>query len=81
MHRSTGEGAAIASDATRTAAAAAAPSTRCDSATGVSADLLELGRVPGLLVCSGPKSIVDPVATADLLEELGVAVVGYGVDR
>jgi pseudouridine-5'-phosphate glycosidase len=47
----------------------------------VSADLLELARTPGLLVCSGPKSIVDPTATAERLEELGVAVVGYGVDR
>ena len=32
-------------------------------------------------MCSGPKSIVDPFATAEKLEELGVAVVGYGVDR
>lgn len=47
----------------------------------VSADLLELARTPGLLVCSGPKSIIDPVATAEKLEELGVAIVGYGVDR
>ena len=47
----------------------------------VSADLLELARTPGLLVCSGPKSIVDPVATAERLEELGVSLVGYGVDR
>lgn len=47
----------------------------------VSADLLELARTPTLLVCSGPKSIVDPVATAEKLEELGVALVGYGVDR
>ena len=47
----------------------------------VSADLLELARTPVLLVCSGPKSIVDPVATHERLEELGVAVVGYGVDR
>ncbi len=47
----------------------------------VSADLLELARTPGLLVCSGPKSIIDPVATAARLEELGVALVGYGVDR
>ena len=50
-------------------------------ARDVSADLLELARTPGLLVCSGPKSIVDPVATAERLEELGVALVGYGVDR
>ncbi len=47
----------------------------------VSADLLELARTPVLLVCSGPKSIVDPAATAEKLEELGVAVVGYGVDH
>jgi pseudouridine-5'-phosphate glycosidase len=43
----------------------------------VSADLIELARTPILLVCSGPKSIVDPVATADRLEELGVALIGY----
>jgi len=47
----------------------------------VSADLLELARTPGMLVCSGPKSIIDPAATAEKLEELGVALVGYGVDR
>lgn len=47
----------------------------------VSADLLELARTPVLLVCSGPKSIVDPAATAERLEELGVALVGYRVDR
>ena len=47
----------------------------------VSADLLELARTPGLLVCSGPKSIIDPEATAERLEELGVVPVGYGVDR
>jgi pseudouridine-5'-phosphate glycosidase len=47
----------------------------------VSADLWELARTPGMLVCSGPKSIIDPVATAEKLEELGVALVGFGVDR
>jgi pseudouridine-5'-phosphate glycosidase len=47
----------------------------------VSADLLELSRTPGMLVCSGPKSIVDPAATAERLEELGVSLIGYGVDR
>ena len=47
----------------------------------VSADLSELSRTPGLLVCSGPKSIVEPTATAERLDELGVSVVGYGVDR
>lgn len=47
----------------------------------ISADLLELARTSGLLVCSGPKSIIDPVSTAEKLEELGVSIVGYGVDR
>ena len=47
----------------------------------VSADLLELARTRLLLVCSGPKSIIDAAATAEKLEELGVALVGYGVDR
>ncbi len=47
----------------------------------VSADLLELAHTPGLLVCSGPKSIIDPTATSEKLEELGVALVGYRVDR
>jgi pseudouridine-5'-phosphate glycosidase len=47
----------------------------------VSADLLELARTPGLLVCSGPKSIIDPVRTAERLEELGVILIGLGVDR
>ena len=47
----------------------------------VSADLLELARTPMFLVCSGPKSIIDAAATVERLEELGVALVGYGVDR
>jgi pseudouridine-5'-phosphate glycosidase len=51
------------------------------AANDVSADLFELSRTPVLLVCSGPKSVVDPAATIEKLEELGVAVVGYGVDR
>lgn len=47
----------------------------------VSADLLEIARLPGMVVCAGPKSIVDPVATLERLEELGVLVAGYGCDR
>jgi pseudouridylate synthase len=47
----------------------------------VSADLVELSRTRVVLVCSGPKSIVDPIATAERLEEIGVAVVGYRCDR
>ena len=47
----------------------------------VSADLLELANSHGTLVCSGPKSIVDPTATLERLEELGVGVLGYRTDR
>jgi pseudouridylate synthase len=47
----------------------------------VSADLLEMARVPGFVVCSGPKSIVDPAATLERMEELGILVAAYGVDR
>jgi pseudouridine-5'-phosphate glycosidase len=50
-------------------------------ANDVSADLLELARTGGTLVCAGPKSIVDPVATMERLDELGVAVIGYRCDR
>lgn len=47
----------------------------------VSADLLELAHTPGTLICSGPKSIVDPAATLERLEELGIGVVGYRCDH
>jgi pseudouridylate synthase len=47
----------------------------------VSADLLELARTPVSLVCSGPKSILDPWATMERLDELGVACVGYRCQR
>ena len=47
----------------------------------VSPDLVELGRTPGTLVCSGPKSILDPAATLERLEELGVGVLGYRCER
>ena len=47
----------------------------------VSADLLEMARTPGTVVCSGPKSIVDPAATLERLEELGIGVVGYRCAR
>jgi pseudouridine-5'-phosphate glycosidase len=47
----------------------------------VSADLFELARTAGTLVCAGPKSILDPGATLERMEELGVAVVGYRTDR
>lgn len=43
----------------------------------VSADLLELSRTDVLVVCAGAKSILDVPKTLELLESLGVPVVGY----
>ena len=44
----------------------------------VSADLAELARSQALVVCSGVKSLLDVPATAELLETLGIPVLGYG---
>jgi pseudouridine-5'-phosphate glycosidase len=46
----------------------------------VSADLGELIRTEALIVSSGVKSILDVRATAELLETLGVPVLGYRTD-
>jgi pseudouridylate synthase len=46
----------------------------------VSADLLELGRTPVCVVCSGAKSILDIDATLEVLETHGVPVIGYRID-
>ena len=47
----------------------------------ISADLHELARTPVAVVCSGAKSILDVPATLEVLESLGVPVVGLGTDR
>ncbi|NKB88046.1 MAG: pseudouridine-5-phosphate glycosidase [Acidobacteria bacterium] len=54
-----------------------------DAATtfDVSADLQEIARTDVAVVCSGVKSILDIGATLEVLETLGVPVLGYGVDR
>ena len=46
----------------------------------VSADLGELARTPIAVVASGAKSLLDVEATAELLESLGVPVLGLGTD-
>ncbi len=46
----------------------------------VSADLLELGRTPVTVVCSGAKSILDLPLTCEVLETNGVPILGYGTD-
>ena len=47
----------------------------------VSADLGELTRTEALVVCSGVKSLLDVPATAELLETLGIAVLGFRTDE
>jgi pseudouridine-5'-phosphate glycosidase len=46
----------------------------------VSADLAQLARTPALVVSAGVKSLLDVPATMELLESLGVPVLGYRVD-
>ena len=47
----------------------------------VSADLGELARTEALVVASGAKSILDVPATAEVLETLGVPVLGWRTDE
>jgi pseudouridine-5'-phosphate glycosidase len=44
----------------------------------ISADLSELSRTPVAVVCAGAKSILDLPLTLEVLETLGVPVLGYG---
>jgi pseudouridylate synthase len=46
----------------------------------VSSDLIELGRTPIAVVCSGAKSILDLQLTLEVLETQGVPVIGWGTD-
>ncbi|MBO0776176.1 MAG: pseudouridine-5'-phosphate glycosidase [Actinobacteria bacterium] len=43
----------------------------------ISGDLLQIARTPAVVVSSGAKSILDTSATAELLETLGVPVLGW----
>ena len=47
----------------------------------VSADLDALARTQALVVSSGVKSLLDVPATAELLETLGVPVLGWRTDE
>jgi pseudouridylate synthase len=47
----------------------------------VSADVTELAQTRALVVCSGAKSLLDVPATAELLETLGVPVLGFRTDE
>jgi len=46
----------------------------------ISADLAQLARTPALVVSAGVKSLLDVPATAELLESLGVPMLGFRVD-
>jgi pseudouridylate synthase len=46
----------------------------------VSADLAEAARTPALVVSSGIKSLLDVPATAEVLETLGIPVLGWRVE-
>ncbi len=46
----------------------------------ISADLQELSRTPVAVVCAGAKAILDLPKTLEVLETLGVPVIGYGTD-
>jgi pseudouridine-5'-phosphate glycosidase len=47
----------------------------------VSADLTALSRFPVAVVCAGAKAILDLPKTVEMLETLGVPVIGHGTDQ
>jgi pseudouridine-5'-phosphate glycosidase len=47
----------------------------------VSADLMALARYPMITVCAGAKAILDLPKTMEVLETLGVPVIGYQTDE
>jgi len=47
----------------------------------VSADLMELSRSAGIVVCSGPKAILDLDRTIEVLESQGIGLLGFQTNR
>lgn len=47
----------------------------------ISADLTELANTPITVICAGAKAILDLEKTLEMLETLGVAVIGYQCDE
>ena len=47
----------------------------------ISADLEELAHTPVMVICAGPKAILDLKLTLEYLETKGVPVIGYGTDE
>ena len=52
-----------------------------ESAFDISTDLRSLSEIPTLVVCAGAKAILDLPATLEVLETLGVPVIGYQTDE
>lgn len=52
-----------------------------DSYWDISADLPELSQTPMVVICSGPKAILDLPATMEYLETANVIVIGYQTDE
>ncbi|MGC6452708.1 MAG: pseudouridine-5'-phosphate glycosidase [Candidatus Puniceispirillaceae bacterium] len=51
-----------------------------EASMDVSADLFELAHTPVAVVCSGPKVILDLPRTREVLETMGITLVGYRTD-
>jgi len=52
-----------------------------ENTSDISADLTELSRTPVAVVCSGAKAILDLPRTVEVLETLGIPVVGYATNE
>ena len=57
------------------------PGTTAAPTLDISSDLEELARTPVVVVCAGPKAILDVPATLEYLETRGVPVVSVGTDQ
>ena len=58
--------------------ASGSPASGSPATLDISSDLEELGRTPMVVVCAGPKAILDVPATLEYLETRGVPVVTIG---
>ncbi len=54
---------------------------QAESTGDVSADLVALSRYPVAVVCAGAKAVLDLPRTREMLETLGVPILGYGTDE
>src|SRR5689334_22897274 len=57
------------------------PPAARDASFDISSDLEELARTPVIVVCAGPKAILDVPATVEYLETRGVPIVVIGADE